>query len=387
MKHSIITLVILFSFYKIPTSLAQDKRVTFSSDSSNNFFYHNQDYGSESQFGHLNVITNIGFSVVGPQFWGYRLGDIPFNEGVRELGESFAHPSLIKDYYGSYGTFFYQEFVPIVGFASYPNYIFHFAGEGMLTRKLYEYNLSKGYSKFKSRLFSISTMVTAQVINEIIEAPITWRGDAVSDIVFFNTAGIIAFSYDRFAHIFSNKNVKLFYWPGQPLIDLRDGVMYNNTETYMLRTTMGNWTKVKLGFMLGLPSSFGIGLTYPVDEQDNISAFAILGQSPIVPKFPYVKPYVERSLPVSQRPAKTVNDSIQYDFQSAFRFTWDRKGSLMTSLEIGYPKMNYTLNIYPGVMKIAGFNFGTFVFAGKNYPTTIGVTLKWLPIMPGFRFN
>ena len=387
MKHSIFTLVLLFSIYKVPSIFAQDTLVNTSSDTTKNFFYHNQDYGSESQFGHLNVITNIGFSVVGPQFWGYRLGDIPFNEGIRKLAESFAHPSLIKDYYGSYGAFFYQEFVPIVGFASYPNYIFHIMGEGMLTRKLYEYNLSKGRSKLKSRIYSVSTMVTAQIINEIIEAPITWRGDAISDIVVNNTVGIIAFSYDRFARIFSNRHVKLLYWPGQPLIDVHDGVMYNNTETYMLRTTMGKWTKAKLGFMLGLPSSFGIGVTYPVNEQDNISAFAILGQSPIVPKYPYVKPYVERSLPISERPKNKVKDTLNYDFQSAFRFTWDRKGSLMTSLEIGYPKMNYTLNIYPGVMKIAGFNFGTFVFAGKNYPTTIGLTLKWMPIMPGIRFN
>ena len=379
--------ILLLAMFNVGLINAQDSLVNTAKDSAKTFFYHKQDYGSESQFGPLNVITNVGFSVVGPQFWGYRLGDIPFSEGIRKLGESFAHPSLIKDYYGSYGAFFYQEFVPIVGFASYPNYIFHIMGEGMLTRKLYEYNLSKGRSKLKSRIYSISTMVSAQILNEIIEAPITWRGDAISDIVVNNTVGIIAFSYDRFARIFSNKHAKLFYWPGQPLIDIRDGVMYNNTETYMLRTTLGNWTKAKLGFMLGLPSSFGLGLTYPVNEEDNLSLFAILGQTPIVPKFPYVKPFAERSLPISERPKGSISDSVQYNFQSAIRLTWDRKGSLMTSFEIGYPKMNYTLNIYPGVMKIAGFNFGTFIFKGANYPTTIGLTLKWMPIMPGFRFN
>ncbi len=377
-KQATIFLFIHFASHSF--SIAQDSTKTF--------FYHKQDYGSESQFGHLNVITNIGFSVVGPDFWGYRIGDIPFKEGWDKLSGSFAHPSQIKEYYGSYGTFFFQEFVPIVGFASYPNYIFHFMGEGMLTRKLYEYNLSKGRSKFKSRLYSISAMVTAQVLNEIIEAPITWRGDGISDIVVNNTAGIIAFSFDRFARVFSNKNLKLYYWPGQPLIDVRDDVMYNNTETYMIRTTLGNKTKMKLGFMLGLPSSFGFGLTYPVNEQDNISAFVILGQTPIVPAYKYAKPYAERAVPYAERqnaPKSTASTTIQP--QSAVRFTWDRKGSLMSSLEIGYPKMNYTLNIYPGVLKFKDFNVGTFIYTGAKYPTTFGLTLKWLPIMPGFRFN
>ena len=90
--------ILLVLLFNISIINAQETSVNTSIDTIKNLFYHNQDYGSESQFGHLNVITNIGFSVVGPQFWGYRLGDIPFNEGIRKLAESFAHPSLIKDY-------------------------------------------------------------------------------------------------------------------------------------------------------------------------------------------------------------------------------------------------------------------------------------------------
>jgi hypothetical protein len=50
-------------------------------DSTKFYFYHNQNYGSESQFGHLNVFTSIGFSVVGSGFWGYRPSDVPYSEG------------------------------------------------------------------------------------------------------------------------------------------------------------------------------------------------------------------------------------------------------------------------------------------------------------------
>lgn len=357
-----------------------------SQDTTKIYFYHKQDYGSESQFGHMNAIMSVGFSVVGPGFWGYRIGDIPFKEGWNDLWGSFAHPTQIKEYYGSYGTFFYQEWVPIVGFASYPNYLFHVMGEGMLTRKLYEYNLSKGRSKLKSRLYSISTIVSAQILNEVIEAPITWRGDAISDIVVNNTLGIILFSYDGFARLFSNKYVNLYYWPGQPMIDIRDGVMYNNTETYMLRTTLGNWTKAKFGLMLGLPSAFGVGLTYPINNNDNISAF-ILTQMAVVPKYPYNTPKADRSVPFAQRTSIIDPTITTYEAQSAVRFTWDRKGSLMSTFEIGYPKLNCTLNVYPGIFKSKYSNVGAFINAGVKYPTTIGLSLIRTPFMPGIRFN
>jgi len=373
------TVLVVFLIIPFLNSKAQD--------STKFYFYHNQNYGSESQFGHLNVFTSIGFSVVGSGFWGYRPSDVPYSEGFKTMLNSFAHPSQIKDYYGGYDKYFFQEFVPILGINSYPNYIFHFMGEGMLSRKLYEYNLSKGMSKSKSRFWAVTTVVSAQLFNEVIEAPIVWRGDAIADIVFFNTLGIVAFTYDGFARIFSNEKVKLYYWPGQPMLDVRDGALYNNSETYLLRTGLGKWTKAKLGIMFGLPTS-GLGITYPINERDNISAFLLLGQAPILPKYPYNMPKVERSVPLAQRPSTQVSDTTStVNIQNGVRLTWDRDGSLMTSLEIGYPKLNFTLNIYPGVFKFGNLQLGTFVHVDKEYPSTLGLTMTWMPIMPGFRFN
>ena len=377
--------ITLLNFIFLLVSLKSFSQDSVTTDSTKMYFYHNQDYGSESQFGHMNAFMSVGFSVVGHDFWGYRVSDIPFKEGWNDLKESFTNPEQIKQYYGSYGEFFYQEFVPIVGFASYPNYIFHIVGEGMLTRKLYEYNLSKGRSKFKSKLYSISTIVSAQILNEIIEAPITWRGDAISDLVVNNTIGIIAFSSDRVARLFSNKKVKLYYWPGQPLLDIRDGVMYNNTETYMLRTTLGKWTNAKLGILLGLPASFGIGITYPINTKDNLSLFAMAGQQPISPAYPYIAPTANRSVPYSDRQ----NSSTQITNspgQSALRFTWDKNGSLMTTIEVGFPDYNMTVNVYPGIFKNKYFNIGTFFHTSVKYPTTLGLTCRLSPIMPGIRF-
>jgi hypothetical protein len=355
-------------------------------DSTKFYFYHNQNYGSESQFGHLNVATTIGFSVVGSGFWGYRPGDIPYAEGFETMINSFANPSQIVDSYGGYDKFIFQEFVPILGINSYPNYLFHFLGEGMLSRKLYEYNLSKGMSKSKSRFWAVTAVTAGQLLNEVVEAPIVWRGDAIADMV-FNIMGIVAFSHDGFARKFSNEKVKLYYWPGQPMIDIRDGALYNNSETYLLRAGLGKWTKAKFDFLIGLPST-GIGLSYPINTKDKIAAFVILAQAPILPRYPYNIPKVERFLPISQRPTTPVSDTTSTSLtQDAVRLTWDRDGSLMTSLEIGYPKLNFTLNIYPGVLKFGNLKLGTFAHIDTEYPSAFGPTMSWMPMMPGFRFN
>jgi len=108
---------------------------------------------------------------------------------------------------------------------------------------------------------------------------------------------------------------------------------------------------------------------------------------PVLPKYPYVTPKVNRSVPYSQRTSVKDSTITTYKAQSAVRFTWDREGSLMTTCEIGYPKLNLTLNIYPCVLKVGGLQLGIFAHLNREYPSTIGLTMSWMPIMPGFRFN
>jgi len=348
-------------------------------------FYHKQHYGSESQFTHLNVLENVGLSVVGPSFfWGYDVRDIPFSKGMQVLGESFAKPREIKQYYGSYGHFFFLEFAPLAGILSYPNYSLHFIGEGMLSRKLYELNRSKGRSRFWAHFWSISTVVVSQAVNEIIEAPVTTRGDAVADLC-FNIAGIVGFNNDRFAKLFSNKSVQLYYWPGQTLLDVRDACMYNNSETYLLRTTLGKKRKAKFAFLCGIPST-GPGISFPYKQHDYISAFVVV-QSPIIPKYPYTAPHPYYALPYADHHMQRDTASTKMEYQAAVRVSWDRAGSLMGYAEIGFPKPNININLYPGVFKIGKIQLGAFAHIDYRFPCAVGITMAWMPVMPGFRFN
>ena len=245
--------------------------------------------------------------------------------------------------------------------------------------------ISKGKSKLRARFNAISTVFLAQQFNEIIESPITWRGDGISDVWFFNNVGLIAFTFDGFAKLFSNNAVKLYYWPGQPMIDVRDFTMYNNSEGYMFRFSLGNWTKLKASLMLGLPSLMGPGLSYPINEKDYISAY-LVNHSSITPKYPYTSPKDNRSVPFSQR-SSVKDTTTANESQNSIYLTWDRDGSLMTSCEIGFPRFNLTFNLYPNVLKFGKLKFGSFINLDSKYPSTVGLTLSWLPIMPSYRFN
>ena len=104
------------------------------------YFYFDQDYGSESQFGPLNVFVHVGFSVVGKAsgFQIYSPFDVDYLDSARELGRAYTDLGQIPRGYGSYSQWALQEFVPGFGSAILPNIAFHLLGEGMLSRKLQE---------------------------------------------------------------------------------------------------------------------------------------------------------------------------------------------------------------------------------------------------------
>jgi hypothetical protein len=349
------------------------------------FFYFGQDYGSESQFGPLNVFVNVGFSVVG-KAGGFHIVspfDVNYPSSAKELWNSYVHPERIPHGYGDYFSYAVIEWFPAF-VPSWPNYALHIMGEGMLSRKLYEYNLAQGMSPGWARFQAIATLVLAQQMNELLEAKTVPVGDAISDTVINNTLGIILFSYDGVARLFSNEYLRLYYWPGQALVDVRDGAMYNNSETYVLRSTLGGWTRAKVNLMLGVPSQ-GIGLSYPVGGEDSIGA-VVLNQVPLVPAYPYARgPQLAKVRYVPATPSGTDPVTTADATQTAVRFTWDRGGSLLATLEFGFPvRPNVVANVYPGFVRAGPVQFGAYLYADASI-RAVALTVSNLAVMPAMR--
>lgn len=381
LKHTIIFFLVILSLFitLYPYNVHSAEPKVLDKTKKKAFFYFGPQSGSETQFGPFNVFLSIGFGFMSLDVVNSKLSEIDISENTRTMFRLSGREAIIKEH-KSISSFLLSEFVPILGKTSFPNYLLHFVGEGMAYRKLNEYFNYHGFSNFTSTALSAFVISLSQLCNEIIEAPYTAAGDALADFV-FNAAGIIAFSFDGFARLFSNDYLKMYYWPGQPVIDVQDGVIYNQSESYLFRITLGNWTHSKLGFLAGLPamgagvsfSSKTLGLDNIMNANDMLSAFVVL-HTDNMPEFPYkyLKPDLLKNL-----------DS---DGMVGVRLSWDRAGSLMSYIE--YSKgttWELSLNIYPGFLKVGSIAFGLFAHYSHKKESAIAITISPISVMPGFR--
>ncbi|NQU68471.1 MAG: hypothetical protein HQ510_11055 [Candidatus Marinimicrobia bacterium] len=354
------------------------------------FFYFGQDYGSESQFGALNVFLNVGFVTTGRMTQSPRFSDIDFNRNGTILFNSLFHQrhAINEDYDNGLTGFFTSEFVPSY-LPAIPNYLLHFVGEGMLSRKLEEYYQSRGFQGIWPKVLSISAVVASQQVNELVEFGYVLhpKSDPVADL-YFNTAGIVAFSLDSIAKLFSNEWVRLYYWPGQPVVDIRDSGLFNHGETYLLRTTLGSRTDWKFALLFGLPTN-GLGVSIPLENGDNLTIMPLATDQLIRPRG-YETPTREELLTQlngDDLDQKVSHDLVIKEFNYSVNLYWDRSGSLLASLAICYePEFNLSLNVYPSVMSVGPVGVGGYLVASQNGASTVGMTLSVSPVVLGTRF-
>jgi len=367
-------------------------------DYSNNLFYFNQGYGSESQFGGLNVFANTGFVVSGRYTTPFIFDKIDYDKNFSVVVNSFTHQfSTVKNNGGSDRLL--SEFNPFDSSGRFlPNFGLHFIGEGMLSRKLEENYRMEGYSYPK--VSAIATIVASQLMNETAEADMPWYDpvDSLADI-YWNIAGIVAFSNDDFAKLFSNEFVNLYYWPGQPVIDVKDRAIYNQGESYMLRMGKRN---LKFAFSMGIPIN-GIGASYSRNGYDNFTL--LLGTDFGLPRTDWQES--------EQQEDETANEVMISLAIPSVQLYWDRKGSLMASMLLGkvtqcsdglrafkdisgkkvcasptaepVSRSHFSVNLYP--VEIGNVAIGGYLIISEAGASSAGITFNYPPITLGRRYN
>jgi hypothetical protein len=344
------------------------------------FFYHGQNYGSESQFGPLNVFINVGYVVPGRLRTTANLTDIRYKKGWDNVADSLTHQGDVFEESGGFGESLKKEFIPFAhpSGAWLPNYGLHFLGEGMLSRKLEEYFRYNGVQgEYAPKLLAASTVIAAQLMNEVVEYELPWeqRLDVVADF-YFNMAGIIAFSYDGFAEYFSNESVEYYYWPGQPVIDVEDSALFNQGENYFLRFGEG-W---KYAIMMGMPAN-GFGISLPLDNMNYEYISIMLGSDVLIHR----RSFDARE--ESERIGDFVAADIAKEYTAAINVYWDRKGSLMASSSLSFsPSWQLSVNAYPEKRWGLEFAIGGYAVVSEEGANTIGVTFDFMPLVPGFRY-
>ncbi len=352
------------------------------------YFYFQQDYGSESQFGPLNVWLNVGLVVPGRLGTQPQLDEIDYAKGWQQVRSSLRNQEDVIEESGGTQSALDKEFIPFAhpSGAWLPNYFLHLLGEGMLSRKLQEYYLSQPNSTpMQAKIKAILTLVAAQTTNEVVEYELPWeqRLDPMADF-YFNLAGIIAFSFDEVARLLSNEAVDYYYWPGQPIIDVQDGALFNQGEQYYFRSGLGFDGSYQLAIISGMPAT-GAGLAYKLDATDHLSVMFATDVSVSHPN---------EKVEALERKKDFTASEIAELYNRSLNVYWDRKGSLMGALAVSYdPFYQVSLNVYPQTysqLSIGGFNLGEmgiggYLIASQEGANSLGVTFSFSPVMLGLR--
>ena len=363
-------------------------RTLSASSSRDNYFYFNQPYGSESQFGPLNVWVNVGLVVPGRLGTQPQLDEINYAKGWQQLKSSLKNQRDVLDESGGTNESLKKEFIPFAhpSGAWLPNYFLHLLGEGMLSRKLEEYYLSQeGNSPLQAKIKAIITLTAAQATNEVVEYELPWeqRLDPLADF-YFNLAGIIAFSFDEVAQLFSNDYLDYYYWPGQPIIDLQDGALFNQGEQYYFRSKLGFDTQTSLAIISGMPAT-GLGISYPVTMDDQLS---VLFATDVAVSHPH------ETVDSLERGTDFTASEIAKLYNQSLNIYWDKKGSLMGSVALSYhPFYQVSMNLYPQTypglsvagISLADLGIGGYLIASQGGANSIGLTLSLSPVMFGIR--
>jgi len=309
----------------------------------------------------LNVILNGSFDVL--QFEGElkHLDMVQYRSAGREVVHNLASPFSVISRFGA-TRFIRQELLPL-SFSPkrmqwWPNYNLHLLGGGMTYAKLSEWYDYYGFQY--PELYSFATMTVYHYLNEIVEMR-NHHGDNVdpiSDVYFFDIAGIALFSSDAVKHFFS-KTVVLSDWSGQPIFSVQDGSMVNNGQYFSFKWKLPDSRHWHLFYLSGVE---GIaGLSYRREDGSSFSAGAgVIGS----------KRTTENE--------RTFEQSLILNWRAGFFY--DRENSLLTSVYVsGMRSEFFKLNIFPSYFVMNDIAFGGVLIISQSGDTTVGLTMNWLP--------
>ncbi len=268
----------------------------------------------------------------------------------RKLFRRLENPFKSIERDGGYWKFFKDEFIEK---RSVPNYTLHLIGGGHDFRYLYEWYK---YNKFPAPwAFAFVTNYMAHFGNEALEISQSEISshDNISDIFFFDLAGVFLFSSDKVTQFFYDK-VGLRPWHGQPTLDVERGKIFNAGLNYIARPNMFG-DKIKPLVFIGMQQLGGASYQFQPGKYLTVAAgFAITN-------------------PLKKKGRLTA------------ALFYDRDDELMWSLFLNtLDNIRARFNFYPGLLKIWKMKLGGFFGYERNDALQAGVMAN-LPMGFGYK--
>jgi hypothetical protein len=350
--------------FPVTTSAADTRRVDEPA-----YFYKGLSYGSDAAFNPLSEVINGAFGVLQINSNWATLDEIDLMHGLDMTWRSITEPGRTIGAYGR-SEFLTNEVIPgqfrWSGLQYVPNYHLHLIGGGARHRAFVEWYRARGF--VHAGLWAAATTIAHSFAVEAVEhhAARTTTVDPVADMLIFDPAGAILFSFDRVARFFAH-TLNMSIWSGQPMYNPALNAFENAGENYGLHFFFSEKHRVGIFQYWGMSDLFGI--TVRRDSGLDVS----FGMGAIVAE---------------------LKEQERGTGMSAFyaRLEWDaglflhENGSLLASLHFSESwTQRLRLNLYPGMVSWRGLSPGVFVgmrsadvvFGLSFVSTPIGLAASW----------
>jgi hypothetical protein len=320
------------------------------------YFFRGLPYGSEAYYGPLAVVLNKGFALSLTEGMTRKLSDFPY--GVDAVVDALTDPGAAIERGGGWGTFVKQEMLPLsVRFDDvkwWTNYTGHLLEGGVHWRQLREWYQYHGIPL--SGLLSGVTTMSASFLNEVYESTGGTQGSSgtVADLYFFDLAGIALFAVDPVAQFFS-RTLHTTLWTGQASFVFPAVETDNNSSHVFFKLPVSPIDRTSLFLWLGVGG--GLGLTLHGADDLDVSIGAGTDA-----KARWVDPV-------------TGEEHASLTFGGGL---WiDRAGSLLASVHVSEVAHRMVrINVYPGVLRWLGGEFGTWLTLSRDLEVRVGLSSR-----------
>jgi hypothetical protein len=325
------------------------------------YFYRNLPYGSEALYNPISLVLNGSYDIVQMENRSREFFELPYAQGTANVFRNLASPFAMVSEYG-WWNFIKREVFPLSFNVNdgqwWPNYELHLIGGGMTSVMMSEWYEDHGFSS--PMAWSVATMAVYHLLNEAVENG-SYEGnnvDPIADVYLFDVGGILLFTSEPVRRFFSEE-LNLADWSLQPSFALNNGTLQNNGQYFSLKWKLPFSDSYSLFHYFGLRGLFGVSKR--LDGGNAISAGA--GVRAV-------------SLKLLDPEFFLLTTVLKWEVG----FFYDRNNSLLASLFVGGADDNpVTLNVYPGVFRVAGFSPGVWALHSDRYGFSFGVTTVWAP--------
>jgi hypothetical protein len=331
------------------------------------YFYKGLVYGSDASFNPLSELVNGAFGVLQINSNWATLDEINWGRGLQSTWRSITHPMQAIDQYGR-TEFITNEVFPAQfrwsGLQYVPNYHLHLIGGGARHRAFVEWYRAHGFGH--PGLWAAATTVAHSFAVEAVEHHrYDWISvDPVADMLIFDPAGAVLFSFDRVARFFAH-TLNMSIWSGQPMYNPVVNTFENAGQNYGLHFFFSEKHRLGIFSYWGMSDLFGVTVRRESGLDWSVGAGVIVAE---------------------------LHEEDRGAGMSAFyaRLNWDagfflhENGSLLASVHVSEWTQRVRVNVYPGMMSWSGISPGLYLGV-RDTDVIFGLSFISTPI--GFAYS